>query len=216
MATAFAIGLSFIGPAASQDSDSSLGRELIDEFVNNVQTMAASFEQQLVDADENVVDVSSGTLEIQRPGRFRWTYLEPYEQILVADGLNVWSYDVDLEQATVKPQAEVLGSTPALLLGGTANVLDEFNYIGSFTENDTVWVRLEPKTTENGFTRVELGFNDRKLSRMVFSDNLGQSTLIVLFDVAFGIAIDADRFSLVLPSYVDVVGTPAEQAPAEH
>ena len=190
---------------AQQDSD---GQRLIDDFVNNVHTMSGRFEQQLVDADDIVVDKSSGTIEIQKPGRFRWTYLEPYEQILVADGLNIWSYDVDLEQVTVKAQAEVLASTPALLLGGSQNVLEDFEYIGSFADRDTVWVRLRPKTTDNGFTKVELGFNEGKLGRMIFSDNLGQTTLIALFDLSLNESIDAHRFNFSPPEGVDVVGVP--------
>lgn len=190
------------------------GRRLLEDFVTNVTTVSGRFEQQLVDADNVVVDKSNGTIEIQKPGKFRWTYLEPYEQILVADGLNVWSYDVDLEQVTVKAQAEILASTPALLLGGSQNVLDDFEYIGSFTERDTVWVRLRPKSTENGFTRVELGFSEGRLDRMIFSDNLGQTTLIALFDLLFNERIEEHRFSFSPPENVDVVGKPLTSGPA--
>ena len=197
---------------AQEESD---GQQLIDDFVNNVQTMSGRFEQQLVDADDIVIDRSSGTVEIQKPGRFRWTYLEPYEQILVADGLNIWSYDVDLEQVIVKAQAEVLASTPALLLGGSQNMLDDFEYIGSFAERDTVWVRLRPKTVENGFTSVELGFNEGNLERMIFSDNLGQTTLIALFDLSLNESIDEQRFSFSPPDDVDVVGQPLSPGPAD-
>jgi outer membrane lipoprotein carrier protein len=177
--------------------------------------MSGRFEQQLIDADDVVVDKSSGTIEIHKPGRFRWTYLEPYEQILVADGLNIWSYDVDLEQVTVKAQAEVLASTPALLLGGSQQVLEDFEYIDSFVDRETTWVRLRPKTAENGFTRIELGFNDGRLGRMIFSDNLGQTTLIALFDLALNEDIDESRFSFSPPAGVDVVGEPKRSAPAD-
>lgn len=190
------------------------GRKLVEEYVNGVQTMSGRFEQQLVDADDIVVDRSSGTIEIMKPGRFRWTYLEPYEQILVADGLNVWSYDVDLEQVTVKAQVEVLASTPALLLGGSQDVLDDFDYIDSYSDRNTVWVQLRPKSTDNGFTKVELGFDDGRLDRMIFSDNLGQTTLIALFDVRLNNAIDAQRFSFSPPENVDVVGQPVTADPA--
>jgi len=208
----FLILVTVQAPLAQQDS---VGRQLIDDFVNNVQTMSGRFEQQLVDADDIVIDQSSGTVEIQKPGRFRWTYLEPYEQILVADGLNVWSYDVDLEQVTVKAQAEVLANTPALLLGGSQNVLDDFEYIGSFQERGTVWVRLRPETTDNGFTKIELGFDEGKLSRMIFSDNLGQTTLIAFFDLALNESIEAHRFIFSPPDDVDVVGRPLISAPAD-
>ena len=197
---------------AQQDTD---GQQLVDDFINNVKTMSGRFEQQLVDADNNVVDESSGTIEIRKPGRFRWTYLEPYQQILVADGLNIWSYDVDLEQVTVKAQADVLASTPALLLGGSQQVLEDFEYIGSFTDRDTVWVRLRPKSIENGFTSIELGFNDGQLGRMIFVDNLGQTTLIALFDLSLNEDIDDRRFIFSPPENVDVVGHPLNLAPAD-
>jgi len=200
-ATAFAIAQD-----ESKSDETVSGQQLIDNFVNNVTTISGRFEQQLVDADDIVVEISTGTVEIQRPGRFRWSYIKPYAQILVADGLNVWSYDVDLEQVTVKSQAKVLGSTPALLLGGAKDVLDEFDYIGSFTDRGTVWVRLRPKNTENGFTKVELGFADDKLTRMLFSDNLEQTTLIALFDVSLNEPIDDERFNFSPPQGVDVVG----------
>jgi outer membrane lipoprotein carrier protein len=209
-------GMAMVGmvrvTGAQQDTD---GRQLVDDFINNVRTMSGRFEQQLVDADGNVVDESSGTIEIRKPGRFRWTYLEPYEQILVADGLNIWSYDVDLEQVTVKAQADVLASTPALLLGGSQQVLEDFEYIGSFTDRDTVWVRLRPKSIENGFTSIELGFNDGQLGRMTFSDNLGQTTLIALFDLSLNEDIDDSRFVFSPPAGVDVVGHPLNSAPAD-
>lgn len=183
-------------------------KALLERFVNNIQTLQGRFEQSLIDADQQLVEESSGTLEIQRPGQFRWVYTEPYEQILVADGSNVWSYDVDLAQVTVKPQAEVLSNTPAALLGGSPDALEQFDYIGSFIDRGTVWVTLRPKDRDNGFAKVELGFNDGKLSRMLFSDNLEQTTLIALFDVSLNLEIDADHFEFNPPDDVDIVGTP--------
>ncbi len=183
-------------------------KALLERFVNDVQTLQGRFEQSLIDADQQLVEESSGTLEIQRPGQFRWVYTEPYEQVLVADGSNIWSYDVDLAQVTVKPQAEVLSNTPAALLGGSPDALEQFDYIGSFVDRGTVWVTLRPKDRDNGFAKVELGFNDGKLSRMLFSDNLEQTTLIALFDVSLNLEIDADHFEFDPPDDVDIVGTP--------
>ncbi|NCF15505.1 MAG: outer membrane lipoprotein carrier protein LolA, partial [Gammaproteobacteria bacterium] len=94
--------------ASAQERLQGVGEVLVDDFVNNVITLQGRFEQSLIDAGGEVVERSSGILEIERPGRFRWAYSEPYEQWLVADGLNIWSYDVDLAQVTVKPQAEAL------------------------------------------------------------------------------------------------------------
>lgn len=185
------------------------GQRLIDEFLDDVVTFSATFEQALLAADGQVVERTTGTLEIQRPGQFRWSYIDPYEQWLIADGTNIWSYDLDLAQVTVKPQAAALANTPALLLGGAEDALEQFDYQGSYTETVTTWVRLAPKNTDSGFLRVELGFVDDTLSHMVFFDNLEQTTLVELHDVAVNEAINPGRFNFVMPEDVDVVGVPA-------
>lgn len=190
-------------------------RALVESFLTNVTTISGDFRQELVDAEGNVIEESAGWLAIQRPGRFRWSYEEPYQQLLVADGLNIWSYDVDLEQVTVKPQSEALASTPALLLGGSSDVLEDFDYLGSFEDRGTTWVQLRPKDTDSGFNRVELGFTDSKLSRMLFGDNLEQTTLIALTDVRFNEPVDPQVFSFTPPAGVDVVGEPLVQPAAE-
>ena len=186
------------------------GKALVENFVHNIRTLSGRFEQSLIDVNNQLVETSSGTLEIQRPDQFRWSYLEPYEQVLVADALNVWSYDVDLAQVTVRPRSEVLNNTPALLLSGSSNVLDQFDYIGSFTDHDTIWIQLRPKGTDNKFNKIALGFNDGELIRIMFSDNLEQTTLISLFDVFLNEDIDAQHFQFEPPEDVDIIGIPAK------
>lgn len=195
-------------PVMAQATIDEIGEKLVNDFVTDVITLQGRFEQSLIDAEGAVVEVTSGTLEIERPTRFRWTYTEPYEQWLVADGLNIWSYDVDLEQVTVKPQAEALSNTPALLLGGSADALDQFEFDGSMIENDTTWVRMRPKDDSSGFNRLELGFFGGQLSRMVFFDNLEQTTLVALYDVVINEPIDTLQFEFAVPDDADLVGTP--------
>ena len=207
---AFKIALLFAASAAIADADDQdAGKRLVNEFVEDVVTFQSQFEQALIDAEGQVVENTTGTLEIQRPGQFRWSYIEPYEQWLVADGVNVWSYDLDLAQVTVKPQAEALANTPALLLGGADGALEQFNYEGSYIEKETTWVQLTPKNTESGFMRVELGFRQDTLRRMVFFDNLQQTTLVDLTEVVVNEPIDPSRFEFLVPADVDVVGVPA-------
>ena len=198
------------GVSAAQESGTvDAGERLVEDFLNRVTTMSGRFEQQLVDAEDNVVETSTGQLDIRRPGQFRWSYVQPYEQLLVADGVNMWSYDVDLEQVTVKPQADALGSTPAILLGGSSEVLADFEVLGSVEDRGTTWVNLRPRDTDSGFNRVELGFTDGELTRMLFGDNLEQTTLIALFDVVFNEPVDDEVFRFDVPAGVDVVGQPA-------
>jgi outer membrane lipoprotein carrier protein len=206
-------GLLFFTAAGATESVADDGEALVNAFVTDVVTFSGDFEQSLIDPDGRLLETTSGTLEIQRPGRFRWVYEEPYEQWLVADGSNIWSYDVDLEQVTVKSQADALANTPALLLGGSGQAMDQFEHGGSFVEGGLTWVRLLPVDTDSGFRRVELGFEEGRLSRMVFLDNLEQTTVVVLKNVTVNEPIDAARFEFAVPDDVDVVGKPVAAKP---
>lgn len=208
-----AVGLVLHGQVNAQARVDDLGRKLVTDFVTEVITMESRFEQSLIDSEGTLLERTSGTLEIARPTQFRWSYAEPYEQWLVADGDNIWSYDIDLAQVTVKPQAEALANTPALLLGGSEDALSQFEFGATTIESVTTWVRLEPKNKESGFDSVELGFIDRQLRRMQFFDNLEQTTLVELHDTVVNEPIDASRFEFIVPDDVDVVGTPVATAP---
>jgi outer membrane lipoprotein carrier protein len=202
-------GMIFGTSLVAEEISRSEGEILLDKFLRDVKTMSARFEQSLVDENDAVVEESAGTLQISRPGRFRWANTEPYEQLLVADGVNIWSYDADLMQVTVKAQDDILQSTPALLLGGSSDALQDFDFVGSYDDRETVWVRLKPKDSDSGFERVELGFTDGDLSRMIFTDNLEQTTLVALFDVVINETIADEQFEFLVPPGVDLVGVPA-------
>lgn len=194
--------------AVAQSAVDEVGEKLVNDFLTDVITMQGRFEQTLMDAEGAVTEVSTGTLEIERPRRFRWIYADPYEQWLVADGLNIWSYDVDLAQVTVKPQAKALSNTPALLLGGANDALEQFQFEGSRVEGDITWVRMRPVDESSGFNRVDLGFVNDELRRMVFFDNLEQTTLVAFDDVVINEPIDAEHFEFVVPDDADLVGVP--------
>ena len=86
--------------------------------------------------------------------------------------------------------------------------MDEFSYDGSYEAGGLTWARLVPIDTDSGFRRVELAFDDGELARMVFLDNLEQTTVVSLYEVRVNEAIDPLRFRFTAPDGVDVVGTP--------
>src|SRR5262245_20221542 len=90
--------LAYAAHAASADT----GAAHVEQFLHGLQSFEANFNQRLTDKSGRILDESSGRLAIQRPNRFRWDYLEPSEQVIVADGKRIWLYDPELEQVTVR------------------------------------------------------------------------------------------------------------------
>ncbi|HTF14299.1 MAG TPA: outer membrane lipoprotein chaperone LolA, partial [Burkholderiales bacterium] len=110
--------------AASGARASSLER--FSEFITKTLTASGEFEQKIFDHNLKLLQESRGVLAFSRPGRFRWTYVKPYAQLIVGDGSRVWIYDEDLKQVTVKKLDQALGSTPAALLAGNNEAMRAF------------------------------------------------------------------------------------------
>ena len=182
------------------------GVERLQEFLDSVRTLRAVFEQEVLDSRGQPVQEGRGTFALFRPGRFRWNYREPYEQIIVADGERVWVYDVDLEQVTVRPQDEALSQTPAMLLSGTAQVDQRFVVEDLGEREGLQWVELRPREQESNFERVRLGFRGVVLTRMEMVDAFEQLTTFRFEEVQVNIEIDDDVFQFTPPPGVDVVG----------
>ncbi len=176
-------------------------------FYKNVKSMSASFTQSTINSRFKVAEEAKGKLIMQRPGKFRWDYLTPYEQIIVADGKKLWVYDKDLEQVTVRPLDTVIGNTPALLLSGNGSLEDNFEIIEIQDKTAGLdWVELFPKDEENTFTSMRLGFGAQNLEYMELVDGFGQTTQIKFADIQNNPRLNADQFDFTPPKGVDVIG----------
>lgn len=184
--------------------------ERAQRFLDETSSLRAHFAQTLADPSGQPVQEAQGTLELKRPGRFRWEYAPPDEQVVVADGKRLWLYDPALEQVTVKAVDSTLGSTPAMLLSGTGKLTDAYEVVSEYEEDGLDWVELKPRASEGDFTRVRLAFAGEELQRMELTDALDQVTSITLEDVARNVEIDDARFAFEPPPGTDVIGDTGE------
>ena len=179
----------------------------VDAYLASVKTLTASFSQVVRSRDGDIVDRASGTLSLSRPDRFRWDYQKPYVQTIVADGRNLWLYDSDLGQVTVRPLEQGLGSTPAMLLSGSGKVGDAFASAGVQVQGDWTWCRLRPKQDDSDFEQVSLALDKRgELAAMELRDKLGQSTVIEFGALRRNPSLDAALFKFQPPPGADVIG----------
>jgi len=98
----------------------------LNNFIAHTRSAQASFTQEMLDKNGKRLQSASGTMQFVRPGKFRWEYRKPYEQIIVGDGKKFWMYDVDLNQVTEKKLDAALGSSPAALLSGSNEIERDF------------------------------------------------------------------------------------------
>lgn len=175
-------------------------------FLRTTQSARANFEQKVYDRSRKLVQESSGTFVFMRPGRFRWSYAKPVEQLIVGDGERVWIYDRDLNQVTVRKLSKALGSTPAALLAGSSDVESAFEFSDAGERDGLEWLEAKPKEREAGFERIRMGFGTGGIQAMELTDHFGQTTVLRFSNLVRNPKVDPGEFRFDPPKGADVLG----------
>ena len=189
-------------PAAALAS----GVERFQAYLRTTQTARADFEQKVFDSERKLVQQSKGSFSFLRPGRFRWSYAQPYAQLIVGDGARVWIHDEDLNQVTVRAMARALGSTPAALLAGAADVERAFELSDAGSRDGLEWLEAKPREREAGFERIRLGMGTLGVQAMELTDHFGQTTVLRFSNIVRNPQLDPASFRFVPPKGADVLG----------
>jgi outer membrane lipoprotein carrier protein len=187
-------------------------RERLDAFAKGLDSLNGRFEQSVTDANGNPQDESSGTVALNAPRQFRWEYAEPFPQLIVADGTNVWVWDKDLDQVTVRGQALEESQSPLTVLTDLSLIEREYTVAEQPDYDGLSWLRLTPKSDEAPFRYCDLALSGDGLARMVLTDHLGQRNEIRFLDWQRNPKLAPDLFRFTPPAGVDVVGEPVRDA----
>jgi outer membrane lipoprotein carrier protein len=182
------------------------GRALLDRFLTETQTMSAKFKQTLKASDGSLMQESAGEFYLQRPGKFRWNYIQPYPQEIVSDGEQVWVFDVDLEQVTVQKQGAGQNNTPMALLQNKQKLEDAFEIHERGTDSGLHRIELLNKKDDVDFDRVLIGLDEKGLRFLQLHDQFEQTTDIYFTDLQSNPELDAAIFEFTPPEGVDVFG----------
>jgi outer membrane lipoprotein carrier protein len=209
----------------------------LDKYLSDLKTLRASFIQTLADGQGREIDRAAGTLVVARPGKFSWD-IHPQTvkaggdagtagaaasgsgganggvtnkgdgQLMVSDGKNLWFFDRDLEQVTVKPVDAALSATPAMLLSGTVDVRKNFTITPAGLRDGLDWVLVEPHGADADFKDALFGFANNDLKRMILEDKLGQTATIMFDHIERNVPVASQETSFTPPKGADVIGKP--------
>lgn len=208
VAAGLALTLAFLVPCAH--SEDTAASALIQRFSAGLTSYQADFIQEVVDDQGRMLERSWGQMALATPAQLRWHYLGEFEQLIVADGRQVWNHDVDLEQVTVKDQAQAVDDSPLYLLMAP----DQMEALYRVTLADTVStsapaglkrIRLTPREPRADFDWIDLGFSDNQLALLMIQDAFGQQTLIQFSEPVRNPALDETLFQFTPPEGVDVL-----------
>jgi outer membrane lipoprotein carrier protein len=190
----------------ADDKKTSTGEVYLEKFLAETKTLEANFQQTLRTHEGEVLQQTEGKFYLHRPGKFRWNYKTPYEQVIVSDGERIWIYDVDLKQVTVQKQSAGLPSSPMALLQDSAQLHQSFN-VSPLDEHEGVYrLKLESKTNESDFTVIVVGVDVKGLRFMQLHDQFEQVTDILFSEMTTNSYLEKEIFEFIPPQGVDVFG----------
>jgi outer membrane lipoprotein carrier protein len=188
-------------------------REKMAAFTAGLKSLDGHFEQKVYDPDGGNASSSSGSIKLLAPRQFRWEILKPSPQLIVADGNQVWIYDPDLEQVTVRNQSAEEQSSPLAALIDPTELDRQYKVSEGGSAGGLDWLVLAPKKADDtAFRQARLGFGPGGLVRMEMQDTLGQRTVIGFGPWTRNPRFPATTFRFTPPKGTDIVGTPVQPA----
>ena len=170
--------------------------EDLQNFNKDFKSASGNFTQQV---KVKSVKSSSGSFVFSRPGKFRWTYSKPYQQILVSDGKTLTMYDKDLKQVTKRSLGSAIGSSPAAVLFGSGDLSQNFTLTDAGERDGRSWVHAKPKG-QSSFSSVNIGMKNGVPDAVVLYDNLGQTTILFFSGFTKNPGVSAGTFSFTPPA----------------
>jgi outer membrane lipoprotein carrier protein len=197
------------------------GVQALERFLRETQHGSATFTQTQTSPARQVQGaaqqprqrVSTGEFVFDRPNRFRFEYLRPFPQLIVADGQRVWLYDPDLQQATVRDQAKVLADTPAMLIAASPDLsrlrqaFDLTDWTPDAANASLQWVQATPKVAGQ-LQHVRMGFRmgaQVELVELDILDHFGQRSQLRFVPTPSASRPAAERFDFRPPPGTDVI-----------
>lgn len=185
--------------------------EKLKTFIAATHSAQANFTQEVLDQNGKHIQNASGIMQFQRPGKFRWTYQKPYQQLIVGDGIKFWLYDVDLNQVTVKKLDAALGSSPAALLSGSNEIERGFTLTEKGGKDNLEWLEATPKgqggkEQDSSFNKILMAFNTQsELVVMELNDMFGHKTVLRFSEMQRNPKLSDQQFRFTPPKGADVL-----------
>ena len=201
LSLALLLSLAVALPAAAGDA-----RAALDRFVDGLETFRADFTQTVRDETGYTLQESEGSMQLGLPNRLRWEVSEPFPQVIVSDGSDLWMHDPDLSQATVRPLADAFDATPIAAITQPERLDEHFRvFTAPVADVSVLRLGLLPLSEGADFTGLELDLTpDGELRRMAFRDIFGQETEIRFRNTERNVAIDESVFTFDPPPGTDI------------
>ena len=164
-------------------------------FSNN--SFQSHFEQIMRDEQGEIIDKMDGTISIMKPDNFRWHYKNPYEQIIIGNGVKLISYDIDLNNINIRDYRSINNTVPIIMLKSDEDSVNDLKLINSYYDSENLfWVTAQYQLSNNDEFVFDVAFSNKVIAKMLIKDSLKQDMIINFLNPVINTKLDSDLFDV--------------------
>ena len=176
----------------------------INEYLNEIHSLQASFKQSIYSPANDVIDYTEGSVLLKKPGNIMWQFTVPSLKRIIVRNQKISTYDANLNQVVIVPFSDRYQSSLANILLKNDSLMSYYQ-ISSETSNNNIYsVFLVQKESNNLFTKMKITVVEMLLTEIKLWDASGQSIAIVFDDVILNAPLSDSSFEISVPKGTDV------------
>ena len=176
----------------------------INEYLNEIHSLQASFKQSIYSPANDVIDYTEGSFLLKKPGNIMWQFTVPSLKRIIVRNQKISTYDANLNQVVIVPFSDRYQSSLANILLKNDSLMSYYQ-ISSETSNNNIYsVFLVQKESNNLFTKMKITVVEMLLTEIKLWDASGQSIAIVFDDVILNAPLSDSSFEISIPKGTDV------------
>ena len=176
----------------------------INNYLNAIQSIQASFKQTIFSSENNVIDYSEGSFLLKKPGKIIWNFTAPNIKKIVVHNQKITTYDANLNQVLIVPFSDQYQSSLANILLKNDSLMSYYQ-ISSETTNENVYsVVLVQKGSNDLFTRMKITVVEMLLTKIKLWDTSCQSIDIRFDNIILNASLSDASFKFSIPKGADV------------
>ena len=176
----------------------------INEYLNEIHSLQASFKQSIYSPANDVIDYTEGSFLLKKPGNIMWQFTVPSLKRIIVRNQKISTYDANLNQVVIVPFSDRYQSSLANILLKNDSLMSYYQ-ISSETSNNNIYsVFLVQKESNNLFTKMKITVVEMLLTEIKLWDASGQSIAIIFDDVILNAPLVDSSFEFSFPKGVDV------------
>ena len=176
----------------------------INEYLNEIHSLQASFKQSIFSPTNDVIDYSEGSFLLKKPGKIMWQFTVPSIKKITVQEQKISTYDANLNQVVIVPFSDRYQSSLANILLNNDSLMSYYQILSETTNKNAYSVILVQKKSNNLFTRIKITIVEMLLTEIKMWDASDQSIGISFDDVIINAPLADSSFEFSFPKGVDI------------